>query len=94
MDSKNPLWENRDRFILSKGHACLGFYAILNELGFITNDELTLFEKNDSFLLGHPVLNKDKGIEFSNGSLGMGLSLGVGVAISLKKKNLIIKFMY
>ena len=86
MDSKNPLWENRDRFILSKGHACLGFYAILNELGFITNDELTLFEKNDSFLLGHPVLNKDKGIEFSNGSLGMGLSLGVGVAISLKKK--------
>tara|TARA_B100001057_G_scaffold473276_1_gene537546 strand:- start:15767 stop:16591 length:825 start_codon:yes stop_codon:yes gene_type:complete len=86
-DSKNPLWEKRDRFILSKGHACLGFYAILNDLGFITNEELSLFEKNDSFLLGHPVLNKDKGIEFSNGSLGMGLSLGVGVAISLKKKN-------
>ena len=86
-DCKNPLWEKRDRFILSKGHACLGFYAILNDLGFITNEELSLFEKNDSFLLGHPVLNKDKGIEFSNGSLGMGLSLGVGVAISLKKKN-------
>ena len=86
-DSKNPLWEKRDRFILSKGHACLGFYAILNDLGFITNEELSLFEKNDSFLLGHPVLNKNKGIEFSNGSLGMGLSLGVGVAISLKKKN-------
>lgn len=87
-DNNNPLWEERDRFILSKGHACLGFYAILNKLGFITDQELKLFEKNDSFLLGHPVINKDKGIEFSNGSLGMGLSLGIGVAISLKKKNL------
>tara|TARA_B100001063_G_C16688670_1_gene515814 strand:+ start:124 stop:942 length:819 start_codon:yes stop_codon:yes gene_type:complete len=87
-DSKNPLWKKRDRFILSKGHACLGFYAILNELDFISDEELKLFEKNDSFLLGHPVLNKDKGIEFSNGSLGMGLSLGIGVAISFKKRNI------
>jgi|TARA_B110000971_G_scaffold186561_1_gene195381 transketolase len=86
-DQKNPLWKERDRFILSKGHACLGFYAILNEFKFITNEELDLFEKNNSFLLGHPVMNKSKGIEFSNGSLGMGLSLGVGVAISLKKRN-------
>ena len=85
-DNKKPLWGKRDRFILSKGHACLGFYAILNELGFITDKELNLFEKNNSFLLGHPVINKNKGIEFSNGSLGMGLSLGIGVAISLKKK--------
>ena len=81
----DPLWEDRDRFILSKGHACLGYYSILCEKGFFTRKDLNLFEKNGSFLLGHPVINKKKGIEFSNGSLGMGLSLGIGVAIAAKK---------
>ena len=86
-DKDNPQSENRDRFILSKGHACLAYYAALCEIGFIKKDDLKTFEKNDSDLLGHPVRNLKLGIEFSNGSLGMGLSLGIGVAISLKKKN-------
>ena len=90
-DVSNPVWQERDRFILSKGHACLGFYSILYEMGYIKEDDLKLFEKTGSFLLGHPVINKKIGIEFSNGSLGMGLSLGIGVAISLKKRALASK---
>ena len=87
MDKKNPLSEDRDRFILSKGHGCLAYYSALSEVGYINKEQLKSFEKNDSDLLGHPVINKDLGIDFSNGSLGMGLSLGIGVAISLKKKS-------
>ena len=86
IDKKNPKWEERDRFILSKGHACLAYYAALCEVGYISNNELKTFEQNDTNLLGHPVINRDLGIDFSNGSLGMGLSLGIGVAISSKKK--------
>ena len=86
IDKKNPMWEERDRFILSKGHACLAYYAALCEVGYISNNELKTFEQNDTNLLGHPVINRDLGIEFSNGSLGMGLSLGIGVAISSKRK--------
>ena len=86
IDKKNPKWEERDRFILSKGHACLAYYAALCEVGYISNDELKTFEQNDTNLLGHPVINRDLGIDFSNGSLGMGLSLGIGVAIASKKK--------
>ena len=85
-DPKNPEWEERDRFILSKGHGCLGFYAALHEIGLITKDDLMSFEKSDSYLLGHPVMNRKKGIEFSNGSLGMGLSVGIGVALAAKKQ--------
>jgi transketolase len=86
VDKKNPNWEDRDRFILSKGHACLAYYAALCEIGYISKDELKTFEKNETNLLGHPVINRKLGIEFSNGSLGMGLSLGIGVAIASKKK--------
>lgn len=86
LNKKNKYLETRDRFILSKGHACLAYYAALCEIGFIKKDELKTFEKNDSNLLGHPVANKELGIEFSNGSLGMGLSLGIGLCISSKKK--------
>lgn len=86
IDKKNPNWSERDRFILSKGHACLAYYAALCEIGYISKDELKTFEKNDTNLLGHPVINRKIGIDFSNGSLGMGLSLGIGVAISAKKK--------
>jgi transketolase len=86
IDKTNPNWEERDRFILSKGHACLAYYAALSEIGYISSKELQTFGKNDTNLLGHPVINKDLGIDFSNGSLGMGLSLGIGVAISSKKK--------
>jgi transketolase len=86
LNKDNPRWEERDRFILSKGHACLAYYAALCEVGYISKEELKTFEKNDTNLLGHPVINRNIGIDFSNGSLGMGLSLGIGVAISSKKK--------
>ncbi len=88
INAKDPLDKDRDRVILSKGHACLALYASLLEKGFLKKEELETFEKSGSFLLGHPVINKKKGIEFSTGSLGMGLSLGIGVAISAIKKNL------
>ena len=87
IDPTNPQSKNRDRFILSKGHGCLVYYAALSEIGFIKKEELKTFEKDNSNLLGHPVINRSLGIDFSNGSLGMGLSLGIGVALSLKKKD-------
>jgi len=86
IDNSNPNHEERDRFILSKGHGCLAYYAALCEIGYIKKKELQTFEKNDSNLLGHPVLNKSLGIDFSTGSLGMGLSLAIGIAIACKKK--------
>ena len=89
LNISNPLDTNRDRFILSKGHACLVLYSALYEVGMLSKEQFFSFEKENSILLGHPVINKKVGIEFSNGSLGMGLSLGVGVALSakIKKKN-------
>lgn len=87
LDPKNPEWPDRDRFILSKGHGVLGYYTALAEAGFIPLDELMKFEETGSYLLGHPVMNRPKGIEFSNGSLGMGLSLGIGVSISARRRN-------
>jgi transketolase len=86
IDPHNPRWEDRDRFILSKGHGTLGYYTALAEAGLISSDELSTFEKNGGFLPGQPVMNMDKGIEFSSGSLGHGLSLGVGVALAGKKR--------
>jgi transketolase len=86
IDKKNPQWENRDRFILSKGHGCLAYYSVLSELGYISKEELKTFEKDDTNLLGHPVINRKLGIDFSNGSLGMGLSLGIGVAMASRKR--------
>ena len=88
-NKENPLWEDRDRFILSKGHACLALYSVLVEKNFIKTEDLKNFGKSNSNFLGHPTMDKKKGIEFSTGSLGMGLSLGVGVAYAgvKKKKN-------
>lgn len=86
-DPANPEWPDRDRFILSKGHGVLGYYAALVEAGFVPKEDLSTFEKTDSYLVGHPVINRAKGIEFSNGSLGMGLSLAIGVALAAKRKN-------
>ena len=88
LDRQNPKWEGRDRFILSKGHGVLGYYTALSEIGFIPEEDLESFEKDGTYLFGHPVMNRSKGIEFSNGSLGMGLSLGIGVAIAGKRKNI------
>lgn len=86
-DRDNPEWGQRDRFILSKGHGVLGYYTALAEAGFVPVEDLLTFEKTESYLVGHPVINREKGIEFSNGSLGMGLSLGIGVALAGKRKN-------
>ena len=86
--NKNYKELSRDRFILSKGHACMALYSVLNEINLISNEELLTFEKSDSFLLGHPVKNLEKGIELSTGSLGMGLSISMGIALGAKKENL------
>ena len=88
LDPKNPKWENRDRFILSKGHGVLGYYTALSEIGYISEEDLKTFEKDGTYLFGHPVMKRSKGIEFSNGSLGMGLSLGIGVALAGRRKNM------
>lgn len=84
-DIKNPTWEKRDRLIVSKAHCVLSYYTALSQAGFIDPKDLDLFETNESYLPGHPVMNTDKGIEFSGGSLGLGLSLGVGLGIAAKK---------
>jgi len=83
---ENLLWHERDRFILSKGHACLAYYAALNQIGVLNDQDLSSFEKDNSNLAGHPVKNLEKGIEFSTGSLGMGISIAVGLCIAFKKK--------
>ncbi|MFW9970655.1 MAG: transketolase [Candidatus Odinarchaeota archaeon] len=81
---QNPTWEERDIFILSKGHAAPALYAVLSKLGFIQREELFTLRKFGSKLQGHPVKNPEYGIEISTGSLGMGLSIGVGCALSAK----------
>jgi len=80
--------ENRDRFILSKGHACLVLYSALLEKKIISWDQVKEFEKDNSNFPGHPVKNEEIGIEFSTGSLGMGIGLSIGVALGLRKKKL------
>ena len=80
--------ENRDRFILSKGHACLVLYSALLEKKIINWDQVKEFEKDNSNFPGHPVKNEEIGIEFSTGSLGMGIGLSIGVALGLRKKKI------
>jgi transketolase len=87
VDSRSPRWRERDRFILSKGHGAMAYYAALKQAGFVTDEELLTFKGNHTFLYGHPSMNVEKGIEFSSGSLGLGLSLGVGTAIGLRKRD-------
>jgi Transketolase, N-terminal subunit len=80
--------EERDRFILSKGHGVLGYYAALAAAGIINENLLLTFQQNDSDLISHPVMNLALGIESSNGSLGHGLSIAIGSLIAgrIKKK--------
>lgn len=82
----DPHWEDRDRFILSKGHGVLALYTALAEVGLISEDEFKTFKENDSNLISHPVMNLDLGIESSNGSLGQGLSMAVGLAWAARRK--------
>ena len=84
---KSPDFENRDRFILSKGHASPLLYSILAMHGVIEEKELATFRKFHSKLQGHPSKGYMAGIETSTGSLGMGLSIGCGMALGLKLKN-------
>ena len=83
----HPEWEERDRVILSKGHAAMALYAVLAESGIIEEEELETFQQDGSRLSGHPSLNGLPGIEFASGSLGQGLSQGVGVGLALRKMN-------
>lgn len=85
-NTEDLLWEERDRVILSKGHAALALYPALVQAGILRKENLLDFKKNGSKLSGHPSLNGLPGIEFASGSLGQGLSLGVGVALALNKK--------
>jgi transketolase len=84
-DPKNPRWPDRDRFILSKGHAALGLYTALATSGYFPPELLDNYILNESPLAGHPSLNLDLGIEASTGSLGHGLSIGIGMALAAKK---------
>lgn len=79
-DPKNPKWEGRDRFIMSKGHGCLAQYAMLAEKGFFPDEELYKFCQDGALLGGHPS-HKVPGIECDTGSLGHGLPIGVGMAL-------------
>lgn len=81
-DAANPEWEDRDRFILSKGHGVPVQYAALAEAGMLPVEELKTLRKIDSRLQGHPVLGTAPGIEASTGSLGGGLSIGLGMALA------------
>ncbi len=82
----NVLDENRDRFILSKGHISLAHYAVLKECGFMLQDDLDSFEKNGSIYSTHEIENLEHGIEVTTGSLGYGLAMGVGVALAGKMR--------
>ncbi|MBV8233869.1 MAG: transketolase [Planctomycetaceae bacterium] len=83
-DPKNPRWPDRDRFILSKGHAAPVLYAALAEAGFFPRDLLMTLRKLGSPLEGHPNMTRLGGVEASTGSLGQGLSIGVGHALAAR----------
>jgi len=85
VDASDPRAENRDRFILSKGHACVAIYAVLAECGFFPREDLLQYGQDHSVLMNH-VSHKVRGIEFSTGSLGHGLPFGVGKALAAKRR--------
>lgn len=92
---KNPNYVNRDRFVLSKGHASAALYAILAYCGYFPESELMEFRKLGSKLQGHPSCKLLKGIEVSTGSLGQGLSMACGIALGLRLDNIDSKiFVY
>ncbi len=88
VDPKNPKKEDRDRFILSKGHTCPVLYAALAEKGYFPMKELDTLRKMHSILQGHPDMKKTPGVDMTTGALGTGLSAGIGMALAAKQKKL------
>lgn len=84
IDPENPKWPERDRFVLSKGHAAPVLYAALAEKGFFPVEELITLRKIDSLLQGHPDMSRVRGVEMSTGSLGTGFSTSVGMALAAR----------
>lgn len=87
VDIKNPKCEDRDRCVLSKGHASAGLYATLAQRGFFNKEELKGFRNINSILQGHPDMNKIPGVDMTTGSLGQGLSAANGMALAGKLDN-------
>lgn len=85
IDPQNPRDEERDRFILSKGHCAIGLYSVLAHRGYFPVEELATFDHGDSRLQGHPDMLITPGVDASTGSLGQGLSAGAGMALGAKK---------
>jgi transketolase len=84
IDPANPQWEDRDRLILSKGHASINLYTILAHRGFFSPEELPKFRVFGSMLQGHPSMKCTPGVDISTGALGHGLSVGAGMALAAK----------
>ena len=84
IDPQNPKWEERDRFVLSKGHTATGLYSALANRGFFPVEELVTLRKLGSFLQGHPNMRTVPGVDMSTGSLGQGISCAAGMALGLK----------
>lgn len=91
IDVNRPQWEKRDRFILSKGHACPVWYVCLAKKGFFPMQELSKLRKIGGILQGHPDMRKVPGLDMTTGSLGQGLSAGVGMALGAKVQKLNFK---
>ncbi len=89
IDSSNPKWEDRDRFVLSKGHCSPALYGALAEKGFFPYEDLIKFRSTEGYLEGHPSMKYVPGVDMSTGSLGQGISTAVGMALAgkLDKKN-------
>lgn len=87
IDPSRPDWPERDRFIISKGHAYLGYYATLARRGYFPVDWLRTVRAIDSKLQGHPDMKKTPGVDMTSGSLGNGLSIGAGMALYAKAKD-------
>ena len=86
LDPKKPSLENRDRFILSKGHGCVAVYSTLAELGYFPKSDLETYGQDFSWLMNH-ISHHVSGVEFSTGSLGHGLPFGAGKALACKRQN-------
>ena len=84
LDPKDPKKADRDRLVLSKGHACPTLYAILADLGYFPKEDLAHLRQIDSHLQGHPDCNKTPGVDMNTGSLGQGMSLATGLALAAK----------